>query len=262
MARNTYPRKIENWYARKLKRLVRDWNEQASFYIQKYINPLVKGGNNLLNDDDSSPDDFDAVANALTVDRLNRALDMMFSDLARTSNDYNFDSLARQFVYAVNSFSYKGVKMQTAIKGIDPISDNPALKAYVKTKIAENVALIKKMEGTYWDSLRSDIYRSITKGGGVASIAQALQKRAHMTRSHALLIANDQTGTIVSQLNFYRASHSGATKYVWHSMEDNRVRPKHRELDGKTFKIDDPNGGDNGQKPGEPIRCRCYAEFF
>lgn len=118
------------------------------------------------------------------------------------------------------------------------------------------------MKQSYQDSLRQDIYNSITSGGGVTSISKALMKRTQMTYSHAQLIANDQTGSIVSQLNFYRASHTGATKYIWHSMEDRRVRPKHRALDGKTFDIDDPNGGDDGQKPGEPIRCRCYAEFI
>ena len=42
-------------------------------------------------------------------------------------------------------------------------------------------------------------------------------------------------------------------------MEDGRVRPKHQELDQKVFSYDDPDGGDNGQLPGEPINCRCVA---
>ena len=69
-----------------------------------------------------------------------------------------------------------------------------------------------------------------------------------------------QTGTIISQLDAYRAKSAGAEKYLWRSMEDRRVRPKHRELDGETFRYGDPHGGDDGQLPGEPIRCRCIAE--
>lgn len=262
MARNTYPRKIEDWYARQLKKQVRKWNEQASFYLRSYIYPTIKGGKNFLYDDENEPDLQKIIEAEKNSNDLNRLLDLMVKSLNSAQNNYNFDSLATQFVHAVNQFSYKGVKAQITIRGVDPISDNPALRAYVKTKISENVALIEKMKTSYLYALREDIYNSITKGGGVGAITQALMKRTNMTKSHALLIANDQTGTIVSQLNFYRAKHTGATKYVWHSMEDRRVRPKHRELDGQTFEIDDPDGGDNGQKPGEPIRCRCYAEFF
>lgn len=80
-----------------------------------------------------------------------------------------------------------------------------------------------------------------------------------MTANHAKLIANDQTGSIVSQLDSYRAKRAGARKYIWRSMEDNRVRPKHRELDGTEQVYGNPDGGDDGQMPGEPIRCRCVA---
>lgn len=136
--RNNYPIKLEKWYANKLKKLVRQWNVQASFYIQNYINPLVKGGKNLLSDDDTSKG-FNG-----TADQLNQAIKMMLDAMSTADNEYEFNSLAKRFIYAVDEFSFKNVKFQTAIKGIDPISDNPALRDYVTTKIAENVSLIQK----------------------------------------------------------------------------------------------------------------------
>lgn len=180
--------------------------------------------------------------------------------MQQASKRHDVNSIATKFVRALNSFSYQNVKAQAAIVGLDPISDNNVLRNYVKGKIQENVSLINSMYSTYWHSLEKDIYRSITSGGGITSITDAITKRTGMGKKHADLIANDQTGTIISQLNAYRAKAAGAEKYLWRSMEDRRVRPKHRELDGKIFKYGDPNGGDNGELPGEPIRCRCLAE--
>lgn len=248
MRNPTYPKKIEDWYARRLQSYVRNWRKQAQKIVKQYVNPYVRNGNVLSDDAYSS-----------YIDQIQQGLSLL-SMIDQANNNYEYRGLARKFVVAVNKFSYHNVKLAVKIKGIDPISDNPVLRDIVKTNIQYNTSLIQKMKGNYINSLRDDIYRSITKGGGVKDIADALVKRTHMTMQHASLIANDQTGSVISQLDSYRATHAGAERYIWHSMEDNRVRPKHRELDGKAFKYDDPMGGDNGQLPGEPIRCRCYAE--
>jgi SPP1 gp7 family putative phage head morphogenesis protein len=51
--------------------------------------------------------------------------------------------------------------------------------------------------------------------------------------------------------------------YIWRTQQDDKVRDLHRELEGKTFNMDDPPvSGTSGFKgnPGEPANCRCYAE--
>lgn len=201
----------------------------------------------------------DATDDPSWADKVQHQLDLMAFSMETAHQDSKMTQIATRFVKALDSFSYNNVKMQTAIVGLDPISDNNLLRNFTKAKIAENVSLIKSMKSSYIQSLQKDIYRSITKGGGVQAITDAITQRTHMAYNHALLIANDQTGTIISQLDAYRAKSAGAEKYVWRSMEDARVRPKHRELDGRTFKYNDPAGGDDGQLPGEPIRCRCVA---
>lgn len=245
--RNRYPRTLENWYARRLKKLVRQWNQQASFYLQKYVNPNISGGISLVNDDSD-------------IDQIIRGLELMTAMMKNNVNDHEFEILAQKYVNALNNYSYNSILSKTKIRGIDPISDNKTLKAMVQLNIKNNVSLIDKMYSTYYNSIQTDVYNSITKGTSIGEMSKVLAKRMNITLSHAELISNDQTGTIISQFDSYRAKHAGAERYIWHSMEDNRVRPKHRELDGKTFKYDDPNGGDSGQLPGEPIRCRCFAE--
>lgn len=41
--------------------------------------------------------------------------------------------------------------------------------------------------------------------------------------------------------------------YVWHTVEDERVRPEHRAKNGKKFKWDE------SPIPGEEFGCRCWA---
>ncbi len=47
------------------------------------------------------------------------------------------------------------------------------------------------------------------------------------------------------------------TKYIWHTKEDDKVRPWHASRDGKVFDSEHPPKGGN---PGEAPNCRCWAE--
>ena len=47
------------------------------------------------------------------------------------------------------------------------------------------------------------------------------------------------------------------TKYIWHTQEDDKVRPWHADRDGEIFDTDDPPEDGN---PGEAENCRCWAE--
>ena len=47
------------------------------------------------------------------------------------------------------------------------------------------------------------------------------------------------------------------TKYIWHTQEDDKVRPWHASRDGKVFDSNKPPKGGN---PGDAPNCRCWAE--
>lgn len=251
--RTRYPWNLEKQYAKQINSLITDWNHGATIFLKVYLKRLVNGGSGLKLDDATNDLDWG--------NKIERQISLLgFSIRQSAHDDKRITDIATKFVRSINSFSYMNVKEQTAIVGLDPISDNALLRNWVKVHIDYNVSLIETMRANYAIGLKNDIYRSITRGGGTGDIVNAIVKRTHMAREHAQLIATDQTGKIISQFDTYRAKSAGAEKYVWRSMEDRRVRPKHRELDGKTFKYNDPHGGDDGQLPGEPIRCRCVAE--
>ena len=119
--------------------------------------------------------------------------------------------------------------------------------------------LVQNMKDDWRNKIASDLYREVTQGCSIKDITADILKRTNMAYNHAKIIANDQTGTIISDLNTYRNKQAGAGSYIWQTMEDDRVRTAHQDLDGKQFDYDDPNGGDDGQLPGQPINCRCVA---
>lgn len=252
--RTRYPWNIEKQYAKDISLLVDDWSSGAQAFLRVYLKYLVNGGSGLKLD--SAQDD------PLWADKIQQQINLLAFSVEQSSRggDQRMTELATKFVRSINTFSFQNVREQTAIVGLDPISDNTVIRNWVKTHIGYNTSLIKSMQTNYINSLQKDIYRTLTQGGGTGAIAQNIVKRTHMAKEHAQLIATDQTGTIISQFDAYRAKSAGAEKYIWRSMEDSRVRPKHRQLDGKVFKYDDPDGGDGGLLPGQPIRCRCVAD--
>lgn len=110
-------------------------------------------------------------------------------------------------------------------------------------KIAADIGnLVAKgiQDGTRFEEMRTSI---------AASLDTSLKK--------AELIARDQTGKLYGQLNADRQKSLGVTQFIWRTMLDNRVRSEHEDREGETYDYSDPP---DGELPGEPILCRCFAE--
>ncbi|WP_442880212.1 minor capsid protein [Aurantimonas sp. A2-1-M11] len=56
-----------------------------------------------------------------------------------------------------------------------------------------------------------------------------------------------------------RHQQAGVASYVWMSSRDERVRERHRALDGKEYRYGEPAGAEQGLPRGQPIQCRCVA---
>lgn len=68
------------------------------------------------------------------------------------------------------------------------------------------------------------------------------------------LWARNETGNLYAEELKSLWSENGIDKYVWRTMQDNRVRPEHIEKDGKIFSVNE------GILPGQDFGCRCWAE--
>ena len=76
-------------------------------------------------------------------------------------------------------------------------------------------------------------------------------------KKHANMIAADQIETHNADLTLSRQTNAGLREFVWESMQDSAVRPKHRIWQSRVF--DWATGAPGGIYPGDEPRCRCWA---
>ncbi len=146
-----------------------------------------------------------------------------------------------------------GVDLGAVVKDED-------LAAYLELHAQRNAALIKNLAEDVTKRISQETLDSVIKGRGVKDLTQRLRDQLNITKSRAQLIARDQTSKLTSDLNKKRQTDAGVESYIWRTSMDERVRPRHRALEGNTYGWDEPTGAEEGLPPGQPIRCRCIAQ--
>lgn len=137
------------------------------------------------------------------------------------------------------------------------VGDEPWLQKAVDDFVRENVALLKSIPTTFFDELEKSLSREIADGSRWEDLAETIEERYSVSESKAELIARDQVGKFNGDLNRTRQTSLGIKKFTWRTMGDERVRDDHVARNGVTYEWSDPP---EGETPGEPIQCRCWAE--
>lgn len=139
----------------------------------------------------------------------------------------------------------------------------PEIGAQVSSRVDlwayENVKLISSLRDSFRDSLFRKISATFHAGERHESIASFVAEATDETQRRGELIARDQIATLNGQLNADRQQAAGIKKFVWRTMQDNRVRSEHEDREGQVYDYDDPP---DGELPGAPINCRCFAEPY
>ncbi|MFY0735630.1 minor capsid protein [Aurantimonas sp. NFXS3] len=133
------------------------------------------------------------------------------------------------------------------------------LADYLTTAAARNASLIKSLGDDAVKRVEQATYQAILQGQTAAQLRKRMTEEFGVLDSRAKLIARDQVSKLTSDLNRRRHEQAGVTSYVWMSSRDERVRERHRKLDGKEYKYGEPTGAEQGLPPGQPIQCRCVA---
>jgi SPP1 gp7 family putative phage head morphogenesis protein len=124
----------------------------------------------------------------------------------------------------------------------------------------ENVDKITSLVGKELDTIEGLLRDG--EGRRVESLAKEIEGRFDVTRSKAELLARDQVLKLNANITGERQKAAGIEEYIWTSSGDERVRERHGELDGQTFRWDDPpvtNEAGDKNHPGEDYQCRCTA---
>lgn len=150
------------------------------------------------------------------------------------------------------------VKKQIGID-ISAVITQEDLTDYLRQAAARNASLITSLGDDIVTRVEQTVLRNSIAGNSVKTLRADLLKEFGIVGRRGDIIARDQTAKMVSDLNRIRQEQAGITTYQWATSQDERVRPLHRTLDGKTYEWGKPTGAEQGLPPGQPILCRCVA---
>ena len=126
--------------------------------------------------------------------------------------------------------------------------------------VNQNIELINSIDRRTLESIRyalsENIIRAVDRKILIEELTESIMRMAEVNEKRAALIACDQVGKLNSQLAQLEQMNQGVDSYIWVTMGDSRVRPAHREREGKRFAWDSPPSGGH---PGWAIRCRCTS---
>lgn len=167
-------------------------------------------------------------------------------------------NMIRNMGLAVSGFNLQQFrKVFKKSLAVDPFASEPWLESRVNAFVETNVGLIKSVEDKFFGEMQEIVFRGARQGLQTQEISRMIRERTKVARSRADLIARDQINKLNGQMNQIRQESIGVKSYRWRTSLDERVRPEHRAREGKVYPWDQPPSDGH---PGEPIRCRCYAE--
>ena len=146
----------------------------------------------------------------------------------------------------------------------------------IKQWATNNFTLIKSLSEEYIKKLNTIVSEGVAEGRTYNALMRDIQKmNKTMAVSRTKLIARDQIGKLNGRLTKRRQQEAGINMYEWLTAMDERVRSKHRKLQGKicqwgndtvykdsvrdeSWKSRSAAGMHIGT-PGSDIQCRCSS---
>jgi len=200
-----------------------------------------------------APDRLQRDADSSTFTRLRQLAAALSATASQTVNGI----LGLEAVRHTDTF--KATVKRVIGVDISAVVSQEDLGDYLRQAAARNTSLIVSVGDDVVKRIEQTVLRNSIAGASVKSLRAELVEQFGIVGRRADIIARDQTAKMVSDLNRVRQEQAGITTYVWATSQDERVRPLHQELDGKTYEWGKPTGAEGGLPPGQPIMCRCVA---
>ena len=136
--------------------------------------------------------------------------------------------------------------------------------------VQENVDLIKTIPNDTLGKMRDIVYDGYVSGKSTTEMVREIRRVYSVDRRRAQFIAVDQIAKLNAAIQKAQQQDAGIEKYIWTTVEDERVRNCHRSLNGKQFSWDEPPEMWYETKrgivytgrhchPGQDFRCRCIG---
>lgn len=219
----------------------------------------------------------ESVKNRVAYLRLLRAMLRELGQMGRKAKDsFDFELLASTAARlaltaegAVNRIlrleaqRHTATFMQTAKKALginlaDVVLEED-LTDYLRAAGMRNAGLIKGLGADAVKRVQETVSTALISGTSSRELQARLTEQLRISDRRAQLIAQDQLAKLNADLNRIRHEQAGVVEYQWLTSRDERVRERHRALEGKVYKYGEATGAEGGLPPGQPIRCRCVA---
>ncbi len=202
--------------------------------------------------------------------RVGTIIDGIARTLAKKYDPGALEKIGKQI--GTRTADFQKVELNKQIKSalgvdVDLVIDRK-LSPKVNRFVAENASLITKANETYLQQVETVTMQGIRDGARASDLEADLLERGEVNESRAKVIARDQVSKFYGELNQARQEDLGVDKYIWRTVEDNRVRTAHDEFDGEVFTWEEGAGQEAaddpgiGRNPGDGIQCRCQAEPY
>lgn len=258
------PIELERQYYKEIYKIT---TENLYKIVQQQLMPM------LLNILENAKDDL------VRKDNYGSLIDTIFNSMrvayARQATNEEVDQTVQKYAALGEALNKRQLNNITQkVLGLSPIVAEPYLKPIMKEFTATNTNLIRSISNEFFDKLQADTYRHVQAGvynkvyAGKIEAKYAdeyrkqfekgfLKKRVFNTEARSRLIARDQISKYNGQLNQVRQTNLGITKYRWQTANDERVRDRHKQLNGRIFDWNDPPLSDSGEpiNPGDDYQC-------
>ena len=120
---------------------------------------------------------------------------------------------------------------------------------------------IKKWQPEEIIKMRDTVGQMAIDGESRLTIQQYIENQFKVSQRKAKFLARNESSIAVTEYLSAKYQEEGFSEFKWITNIDGRERPLHKELNGKTFRFDNPPVIDErtGQRglPGETYNCRC-----
>lgn len=148
-------------------------------------------------------------------------------------------------------------RLVRAAYGLDALKGEPELRPLLAAWERQNLDLVTRMNADAIGRLRGVLVQSVVEGRSLRETAALVRGGFDPSERRAENVARDQVGTLTGRLSQFRQETAGIQEFIWRTVGGNQSRPEHRARNGNKYRWDAPP---NGERPGQPIRCRCSAQ--
>lgn len=181
---------------------------------------------------------------------------------------YNPDRLSKEvqrIMRAINRANqkqfYGRIEKQIGV-GIQELVAEEGLNAQTNALILETEAWVQRLFDEHLSTFSANSLRLMAEGSSFEELIEGYNEEAGKRVDHAKFIARNQIANFNGLSNKIRYQKLGITQAVWQTARNERVRPSHRDREGKTFDLDKGLYSSLDQKfllPGVDYQCACIA---